>query len=191
MPECLFALVLSYYEEWKHSHCSLRRTKHFSSLSKAQKRTGRRGNEQPALSKINSSAAQETCSSEFISPKKLAGWVKTLGRRVTPGRMRGWDTFCIIICSRGLALLWLMLIFHTHCGTAREQPLWWNTRMGGRGMQCSSCFAWFRIKCSQHPEHLSQKGAVPYHQLASCWQSQHPQPHSWDSYRAISALRIM
>lgn len=165
VAECLFALVLSCYEEWEHPHCSLRSTKHFSFLlSKAQRRTGRRGNEQPARSNINSSALQLRRHAQAgLSPPK--NWQVEWKHLVEEWPRGGWDTFCIIVCSQGLALLWQMLICHTHRGAAREQPLWWNTWMGGRGMQCSSCFAWFRIKCSQHWEHLSQEGAVPYHQF--------------------------
>lgn len=62
---------------------------YFCSSSKAPKIAGRRGNEQPALSNINSSATWEACSSEFIPPLPKTGRLsKGLGRRVTPGRMR-------------------------------------------------------------------------------------------------------
>lgn len=76
--------------QWKHPHLSFKKheARVSCALSKAQKLPGWKGNEQPALFNINSSATREACLGEFISPQKLAGWVKALGRRVTPGRMR-------------------------------------------------------------------------------------------------------
>lgn len=117
-------------------------------------------------------------------PKKLAGWVKTLGRRVTPGRMR-YLLHNYPQPGFGSAAVDVNLSHFTPTVERPENSPWWKYMNGRQRNAMFSCFAWFRIKCSTD----GRAGSCAL--SASCWQSQHPQPHSSSSYHTISALRIM
>lgn len=144
-------------------------------------------------SQLNPISTALLCSSgdmlkQVYLPQKLAGWVKTLGRRVTPGRMR----YLLHNCLQpgfGSAMADVNL----------SHPPWSSQRtalvvkyMNGR--QRNAMFLLFCMVQDQMQPALGAPitgGSCALSPVSSCWQSQHPQPHSWSSYHTISALRIV